>query len=59
MNTAFEDRAIKLGKYICENKTTIRETAKNFGVSKSTVHKDVSQRLKVLNANLYRQVKVV
>ena len=40
-----DDRATKLGEYIVENKATVRRAAKQFGVSKSTVHKDVSQRL--------------
>ena len=44
---------------IIESKATVRSTAKKFGVSKSTVHKDVSQRLKVLNPALYRQVREI
>ena len=48
-----------LGEYIIESKATVRSTAKKFGVSKSTVHKDVSQRLKVLNPALYRQVREI
>ena len=40
-----DDRATKLGEYIVENNATVRCAAKQFGVSKSTVHKDVSQRL--------------
>ena len=42
-----------------ENKATVRRAAKQFGVSKSTVHKDVSQRLKYLDSGLYRDVKNV
>jgi putative DeoR family transcriptional regulator (stage III sporulation protein D) len=54
-----EERAAMLGEYIIESKATVRSTAKKFGVSKSTVHKDVSQRLKVLNPALYRQVREI
>lgn len=52
-----DDRATRLGEYIVENKATVRCAAKQFGVSKSTVHKDVSQRLKNINSSLYREVK--
>jgi putative DeoR family transcriptional regulator (stage III sporulation protein D) len=52
-----EERAVELGTYILENKTTVRKAAKKFGVSKSTVHKDVSERLQYVNPQLYRQVK--
>ncbi len=52
-----DDRATRLGEYIVENKSTVRRAAKQFGVSKSTVHKDVSQRLKSINSSLYRDVK--
>ena len=54
-----EERAISLGNFIVENKTTVRHAAKAFGVSKSTVHKDVTCRLKRLNPQLYRQVQQV
>ncbi len=54
-----DDRATKLGEFIVENKATVRRAAKQFGVSKSTVHKDVSQRLKYINRGLYRDVKNV
>lgn len=50
-------RAVTLGQYIIENKATVRSAAKNFGISKSTVHKDVSERLKKENPALYGQVK--
>ena len=48
-----------LGKYILENKSTVRGAAHRFGISKSTVHKDVSERLKSINLNLYRKVKKI
>ena len=54
-----EERAAMLGEYILKSKATVRSTAKKFGVSKSTVHKDVSERLKYINPNLYREVKSV
>ena len=57
MKGIVEERAIELGEYIIESKATVRKAAKKFGVSKSTVHKDVSERLKKINPKLYRQVK--
>ena len=58
-NHVIDDRATRLGEYIVENKATVRRAAKQFGVCKSTVHKDVSQRLKYLDSGLYRDVKHV
>lgn len=52
-------RAVMLGQYIIENKATVRSAAKKFGISKSTVHKDVSERLKKENPALYAQVKSI
>ncbi len=54
-----EERAVELARYIIENKATVRSTAKRFAVSKSTVHKDVSQRLQKLNPALYRETKKI
>lgn len=54
-----EERAVELAEYIIENKATVRFTAKKFGISKSTVHKDVSQRLRYLRPALYTQVKEI
>lgn len=54
-----EQRAVELGEYIIQSKATVRKTAKKFGISKSTVHKDVSERLKKVNTQLYRKVKSV
>ena len=45
MTKNVESRCIELGEYIVENKTTVRQTAKVFGISKSTVHIDVTKRL--------------
>ena len=53
------ERAVKLGEYIVETKDTVRSAAAKFGISKSTVHKDVTDRLKVINPTLYREVSLV
>ena len=57
MKGIVEDRAVELGEYIVENKATVRSAARKFGVSKSTVHKDVAERLKNVNPQLYREVR--
>lgn len=54
-----EKRACDLAVYIIENQSTVRAAAKQFGVSKSTVHKDISERLPWYNKSLYQQVKAV
>ena len=54
-----EERACALACYIIEHRTTVRAAAKVFGVSKSTVHKDLSERLPGFNRPLYLQVKAV
>ncbi|MCQ2475083.1 MAG: sporulation transcriptional regulator SpoIIID [Clostridia bacterium] len=54
-----EDRAIEIASYIIETGATVRKAAKKFGVSKSTVHMDVTERLKKLNPLLYTQVRAV
>lgn len=59
MKGIVEERAIELGEYIIENKATVRKAAKKFGVSKSTVHKDVSERLKYVDPQLYKEVKII
>ena len=59
MKEILEERAVKLGEYILQNRTTVRKAAKAFGVSKSTVHKDVSERLKSVNLELYNSVKKI
>ena len=51
------DRACQLAVYMIETGGTVRSAAQKFGISKSTVHKDLSQRLKQYNPALYRQVK--
>lgn len=59
MKGIVEERAIEIGEYIVESNSTVRQAAKKFGISKSTVHMDVSQRLSRLNAQLYAQVREV
>lgn len=54
-----EERAVKLGEYIIEKKTTVRDSAKVFGISKSTVHKDLTARLPRLNPGLYKEVRAL
>ena len=54
-----EERAERLALYIIENRTTVRAAAQKFGISKSTVHKDLSERLPVFHRSLYLQVKHV
>ncbi len=53
------DRAIVLGEYILENKSTVRACAKQFGISKSTVHKDVSHVLPKIHPKLSKMVKEI
>lgn len=59
MKDYIEERAIELAEFIIANKSTVRAAAKKFNVSKSTVHKDVTERLKIINRALYEQVKPV
>ena len=54
-----EERACRLALYIIENKATVRAAAQRFGISKSTVHKDIQDRLCAFNRPLYLQVKAV
>ncbi len=57
MKSNIEDRAIRLGEYISEHGSTVRDTAAVFGVSKSTVHKDITSVLPKLNKGLYAEVR--
>ena len=59
MKGIVEERAVELGEYIVQHKATVRTAAKQFGISKSTVHKDVAQRLKYIDLQLYRKVKQI
>ena len=56
---SIEERAICLAQYIIDSKDTVRGAASKFGISKSTVHKDVSERLKKINPSLAKQVRVI
>ena len=59
MRETTADRAIVLGEYILETGATVRATAKVFKISKSTVHKDVTEKLSHDNPQLYKEVKAV
>ena len=59
MAETIEERACELAVYIIETGATVRNAAQHFGVSKSTVHKDLSQRLPQYNKLLYQQVRQV
>ena len=59
MKGNMEERACQLALYIIENKATVRTAAQKFNISKSTVHKDISERLPQFNRVLYQQVKEV
>ncbi|MBQ7338936.1 MAG: sporulation transcriptional regulator SpoIIID [Clostridia bacterium] len=54
-----KERCVMLAAYLVENRATVRATAKRFGISKSTVHKDVTQNLKKINPALYQQVQKI
>ena len=56
---SIEERAVTLAHYIIDSKDTVRGAAKKFGISKSTVHKDVSERLKKINPTLARDVRLI
>ena len=56
---SIEERAINLAHYIIDSKDTVRGAAKKFGISKSTVHKDITQNLKRVNKSLYYEAKSV
>lgn len=57
MRTDIEERAVRLAEYITENRATVRAAAKKLGVSKSTVHKDITERLEGVSPELYSQVR--
>ena len=59
MKDYIEERAVNIANYIIENNATVRQTAKKFGISKSTVHKDVTERLETINKTLARQARKV
>ena len=59
IRTLIEERACELAAYVIENEATVRAAARRFGVSKSTVHKDLTQRLPEYDAVLYLRVKEI
>ena len=59
MRDYIEQRAIEIGNYIVEEGTTVRQAAKKFGISKSTVHKDVTDRLIEINPSLAQEARKV
>ena len=59
MSKPLEERACELAVYMIETGATVRSTAKNYHISKSTVHKDISQRLEHYNPALYAQVREI
>ena len=59
MKDYIRERVREVGHYIFETKATVRETAKVYGVSKSTIHKDVTERLLLIDPDLARKVKKV
>lgn len=59
MKAYIEERAINIATYIIDQNATVRETAKKFGISKSTVHKDVAERLLQINPILAKDVRKV
>ena len=59
MKSYIEERAVEIAKYIIDNNATVRQTAKQFGISKSTVHKDVTERLSQVNPTLAREARKV
>lgn len=51
-----KERCVIMASYMLENESTVRAVAKKFGISKSTVHKDVTQNLKIVNTELYNKI---
>ena len=59
MKDYIEERAVEIAYYIIEHEATVRQTAKQFGVSKSTIHKDVTDRLLAINPALAKEARKV
>ena len=59
MQKNIEERVLSAAQYIADTGATVRDTAKCFGISKSTVHKDIAERLPLFNRRLYLQVKEI
>ena len=58
-NISIDERAVKLAHYIIESKDTVRGAAKRYGISKSTVHKDLTERLRKINPSLFKEVRII
>ena len=59
MKSYIEQRAVEVANFIISSKSTVRETAKKFGISKSTVHKDITDRVEKIDPELARSVRCV
>mgnify|MGYP003319189229 CR=1 FL=1 len=59
MKDYIEERAVSVAEFIIENNATVRQAAKKFGISKSTVHKDLKEKLVLIDKNLYFEVLVL
>ncbi len=59
MKEYIEERAVEIANYIIKCNATVRQTAKQFGISKSTVHKDITDRVEHINPQLARKVRTV
>lgn len=59
MKEYIEQRAVEIANYIIENNATVRQAAKAFGISKSTVHKDISERMVMINPTIAKDVRKV
>ncbi len=59
MKDYIEERALSVANYIIESKATVRQAARRFGISKSTVHKDCTDRLEQINPSLAREVRQI
>ena len=59
MKGYIEERAMEIARYIIDNNATVRQAAKKYGISKSTVHKDVAERLEQFNPGLAKQARQV
>lgn len=59
MHDYIYQRVLEISNYILKTESTVRQVARNFGVSKSTVHKDVTERLPQINRHLARQIKMI
>ncbi|GIM29686.1 sporulation transcriptional regulator SpoIIID [Clostridium polyendosporum] len=59
MKDYIEERVLEVAQYIIDSKATIRKTAKVFGVSKSTIHKDMTERLPKINPTIAQEAKII